>query len=238
MDPFIRGVAVPTVLDASGVVDTTSQRKFVAWVTARGADAVLVAGTTGRGSTLSSSQRVDLVESASELATVLCGAPITSSAGELRALREAGASYVLAAPVTGSSGELITFIENASAAGVAPVAYHHPEHYTPLTRELWSVLVEHDILTKVSCNDPEYLGEAMSYGLRVVIGSSKLMFGATFTRAQGVMSGVASVLPDSVWASTEGNHVEWHSVLDWESGHAGARIAAIEQHAKRVASGI
>ena len=236
MNPFICGVAVPTVLDASGAVDTIAQRKFVTWVTLRGATSVLVAGTTGRGSTLNSLQRIELVKAAAGLAPVLCGVSITSSADDLKALREAGASYALAAPVSGTTDELLSFIKNASASGMSPVAYHHPEHYTALSRELWPTLLTHNVLTKVSCSDAEYLTDAMAYGLSVVIGASKLMFGSKFTRAQGVLSGAASVMPESVWAATEGNHVEWHSVLDWEAGHAGARIIAIEQHAKHASS--
>ena len=236
MNPFIHGVAVPTVLDASGAIDAAAQRKFVTWVALRGASSVLVGGTTGRGSTLNSKQRLELVEAAAGLSTVLCGVGITSSADELIALREAGASYALAAPATGTTEELLMFIENTSVSGMSPVAYHHPEHYTPLSRELWPTLLKHNVLTKISCADSEYLSDALASGLGVVIGSSKLMFGSKFTRALGVLSGAASVMPESVWAATEGNHVEWHSVLDWEAGHAGARIIAIEQHAKHVSS--
>jgi dihydrodipicolinate synthase/N-acetylneuraminate lyase len=135
MDVFTGvGVALVTLLDESGGVDTASTAALAADLVDRGMRGVLVCGTTGEAATLTDGERTELIEAVrgalpGDIPVIAgAGAPTAGRAAVLTAAAAgAGADAVVAWPPPGSEDLGGYFSAVAAAAGGLPVlGYHIP----------------------------------------------------------------------------------------------------------------
>ncbi|MDB5944242.1 MAG: dapA [Ramlibacter sp.] len=81
--------AMVTPFDAQGRLDLDAAQRLARWLVERGNDGLVVAATTGEGSTLSDAERCDLVRAVSEAVTVpvLAGTGSNDTAHTIAPLR-------------------------------------------------------------------------------------------------------------------------------------------------------
>src|ERR1700685_3137794 len=126
MDVFTGvGVALVTLLDESGRVDTASTVALAADLVDRGMRGVLVAGTTGEAATLTDGERTELIEAVR--GRLPGDIPVIAGTGAATAARAA----VLPCPPPGSEDLAGYFAEVAAAAGLPVLAYHIPWFSAP-----------------------------------------------------------------------------------------------------------
>lgn len=135
------GVALPTLRDTAGHVDTAAHRRLATHL-AGPARILLVGGTTGRGSTLSHTDRVDLLDASRGTAALLCGSSPHADPHELAAL------------------------------GLELVVYHHPSHHDPVSSGWFAPLAEAGIPVKNSDPDAAVLAAMLTAGVHVLVGST------------------------------------------------------------------
>src|ERR1700733_12077057 len=135
MDVFTGvGVALVTLLDESGRVDTASTLALAADLVDRGMRGVLVAGTTGEAATLTDGERTELIEAVrgalpGDIPVIAgTGATAADRAAELTtAAAGAGPAPVLPGPPPGSGARESSFTAVAAGGGGLPVlGYHIP----------------------------------------------------------------------------------------------------------------
>ncbi|MPZ73563.1 MAG: hypothetical protein GEU74_10095 [Nitriliruptorales bacterium] len=212
--PLFRGagVALLTLFDRDGsmLVDQTAQ--FAASRAENGADAILVAGTTGEFWTLTASERLTLVEAVR--AAVSTDTPVIAGIGALDTTR----TLELAAAVgrTGADAALCFVPRDADPTRIFPqlreavgdlplLAYHFPAAgYTPLPVDQLPALHVDGI--KDSSGDPTRLvatGGVLTRG--VYTGSALLCSLACSIQIDGVILALANAAPDSAHEAAGGS---------------------------------
>jgi dihydrodipicolinate synthase/N-acetylneuraminate lyase len=223
------GVAVPTLRSAEGI-DFYAQRLLAEHLVSEGATALLVAGTTGRGSLLTLPERIELIRASSGLVPVVCGIDEKVSQSDVVALAHAGAKALLVAfSVDSVLQDAVELLSVCRTNGVEMVAYHHPSVHPPMPHQWWPVLRELNVQVKNSDPDPLVLSGMLDAGLSVLVGSSARLIDAY--RADGVISGIASVRFDLVCGSAEGD-LDAHAELMALERSLSDRIGQIEQRAR------
>jgi 4-hydroxy-tetrahydrodipicolinate synthase len=205
MDVFTGvGVALVTLLDESGRVDTASTVTLAADLVDRGMRGVLVAGTTGEAATLTDGERTELIGAVrgalpGDIPVIAgTGAPTAGRAAVLTAAAaDAGADAVLAWPPPGSEDLAGYFAEVAAAAAGLPVlAYHIPWVSAPGIPV--SALAALPISgQKDSSGDPDrLLDEVVHYAGSTYVGSSAVLALAGPVGATGAILALANLEPE------------------------------------------
>jgi 4-hydroxy-tetrahydrodipicolinate synthase len=198
------GVALVTLLDSSGSVDSASTAALASDLADRGMRGILVCGTTGEAATLSDAERAELI--AAVRAVVPAEIPVLAGTGDAAAGRAAeltaaavaaGADAVLAWPPPGSQDLAGNFGALAAAASGVPVlAYHIPWLSAPgvPVSELARLPVSGQ---KDSSGDPDrLLDEIANYAGPTYVGSSALLALAGPLGAAGAILAVANLEPE------------------------------------------
>jgi 4-hydroxy-tetrahydrodipicolinate synthase len=198
------GVALVTLLDETGRVDTASTAALAADLAGRGMRGVLVAGTTGEAATLTDGERTELIEAVrgalpGDIPVIAgTGAGTAVRAGELTtAAAGAGADAVLAWPPPGSEDLEGYFAAVATAAGSLPVlGYHIPWVSAPGIPV--SALPGLPISgLKDSSGDPDrLLDEVVHYRGSTYVGSSAVLALAGPLGATGAILALANLEPE------------------------------------------
>lgn len=198
------GVALVTLLDEDGGVDTASTANLASDLVGRGMHSVLVCGTTGEAATLTADERVALIESVR--AAVPKDIPVIAGTGAVATRRaaaltaaavSAGADAVLAWPPPGSADLAGYFGAVADAARGLPVlAYHIPWVSAPGIPV--AALAGLPIVgQKDSSGDPNrLLDEVAHYPGATYVGSSALLALAGPVGATGAILALANVEPE------------------------------------------
>ena len=205
MDVFTGvGVALVTLMDDGGRVDTASTVALAADLVDRGMRGVLVCGTTGEAATLSDGERTELIEAVrgalpADIPVIAgTGATAAGRAAELTtAAAGAGADAVLAWPPPGSKDLQGYFAAVAAAAGGLPVlGYHIPWISAPGIPV--SALAGLPISgQKDSSGDPDrLLDEVAHYRGSTYVGSSALLALAGPLGATGALLALANLEPE------------------------------------------
>src|ERR1700689_3855026 len=177
MDVFTGvGVALVTLLDESGRVDTASTVALAADLVDRGMRGVLVAGTTGEAATLTDGERTELIEAARG-----------ALPGDIPGIARPGAPT--AARAAGPRAA-------AAAAGLPVLAYHIPGVSAPGIPV--SALAGLPISgQKDSSGDPDrLLDEVVHYAGSTYVGSSAVLALAGPLGATGAILALANLEPE------------------------------------------
>jgi dihydrodipicolinate synthase/N-acetylneuraminate lyase len=224
------GTAVPTLRSSDGRVDQITHRTMAGRLVTGGATSLLVSGTTGRGSTLSLQDRLDLVRSSAGVVPVICGVEADISQDDVVALAHAGVKALLVAfPADAVLQDAVELLSVCRTNGVEMIAYHHPSVHAPLLRQWWPALRELNVQVKNSDPSSEVLQGMLDAGLSVLVGSSARLLDAY--HADGVLSGVASIRFDLVSSSVEGD-LDAHAELMQLEASFHDRITQIEHIAR------
>jgi 4-hydroxy-tetrahydrodipicolinate synthase len=204
MDVFTGvGVALVTLLDETGRVDTASTVALAADLVDQGMRGVLVCGTTGEAATLTDGERTELIEAVrgalpGDIPVIAgTGAGTAGRAAELTAAAAgAGADAVLAWPPPGSADLQGYFAAVAAAAGGLPVlAYHIPWVSAPGI-PVGALAGLPIIGQKDSSGDPDrLLDEVVHYRGSTYVGSSALLALAGPLGATGALLALANLEP-------------------------------------------
>jgi 4-hydroxy-tetrahydrodipicolinate synthase len=205
MDVFTGvGVALVTLLDENGSVDTASTAALAADLADRGMRGVLVCGTTGEAAALTDAERADLIGAVrgalpGHIPVIAgTGAPAAGRAAVLTAAAaRAGADAVLAWPPPGSEDLDGYFAAVAAAAGGLPVlGYHIPWVSAPGIPV--SALPGLPICgLKDSSGDPDrLLDEVAHYPGSTYVGSSAVLALAGPVGATGAILALANLEPE------------------------------------------
>jgi 4-hydroxy-tetrahydrodipicolinate synthase len=222
------GVALVTLLDADGQVDTLSTAALARDLVDGGMRAVLVCGTTGQPATLTDDERASLIRAVRAAipgqVPVLAGtgAPVTERAAELTAAAVlAGADAIVAWPPPDCQDLPGYYAALAAAAGSLPVlAYHIPWVSAPgVPVEALPGLPVTGL--KDSSGDPDrLLAEVVRYPGATYVGSSALLALAGPLGATGAILAVANVEPELCCRAFEGDAGAQRSLTD---AHLAAR---------------
>lgn len=207
------GVALVTIFDDDDRVDAVATASLAAQLVARGARAVIVAGSTGEAAALSPAERVALVRAVRDQlppdvpVVAGTGAPSTRQAVELsRAAVDAGADALLVLSPPGS-GDLHGYYEavNGAAGSVPVLAYHFPSVSAPGIPV--DVLADLPVVgCKDSSGDPErLLAELTSFDGDLYTGSSALLSFAGPLGCTGAILALANVDPERCIAAFDGD---------------------------------
>jgi 4-hydroxy-tetrahydrodipicolinate synthase len=198
------GVALVTLLDPGGGVDSAATAELAADLAGRGMRAILVCGTTGEAATLTDAERTGLIAAAR--AAVPRHVPILAGTGAVSTERAAaltadaagaGADAVLAWPPPGATDLAGYYAALGDAAGGLPVlAYHIPWVSAPG--------VPVDALpglpvagVKDSSGDADrLLAEVTGYDGATYVGSSALLALAGPVGAAGAILAAANLEPE------------------------------------------
>jgi 4-hydroxy-tetrahydrodipicolinate synthase len=205
MDVFTGvGVALVTLMDTSGRVDTASTVALAADLAGRGMRGVLVCGTTGEAATLTDAERIELIEAVR--GALPADIPVIAGTGAADADRAAvlttaaagaGADAVLAWPPPGSEDLEGYFTAVAAAADGLPVlAYHIPWISAPgiPVGALAGLPISGQ---KDSSGDPDrLLAEVVHYRGSTYVGSSALLALAGPLGATGALLALANLEPE------------------------------------------
>jgi dihydrodipicolinate synthase/N-acetylneuraminate lyase len=215
---------------STGAIDRVAHQLLASHLTAANAKAILVAGTTGRGGSLSMSDRLDLTHASSGTLPVIVGVEPEISQEHVIELAHAGAKALLVAFRSGADlQEAIELLSLCRTNGLEMIAYHHPSVHDPLPRQWWPALRELFVQVKNSDPDPQMLRDMLDAGLSVLVGSSARLIDSY--RAAGVLSGIASVHFDLVEASADGD-LDAHADLTALEASLTDRISEIEHRAR------
>jgi 4-hydroxy-tetrahydrodipicolinate synthase len=205
MDVFTGvGVALVTLLDETGRVDTAATVTLAADLVEQGMRGVLVCGTTGEAATLTDGERTELIEAVrgalpGDIPVIAgTGAGTAARAAELTAAAAgAGADAVLAWPPPGSEDLRGYFAAVAAAAGGLPVlAYHIPWVSAPGI-PVGALAGLPIIGQKDSSGDPDrLLDELEHYRGSTYVGSSALLALAGPLGATGALLALANLEPE------------------------------------------
>jgi 4-hydroxy-tetrahydrodipicolinate synthase len=207
------GVALVTLFDESGQLDSKATAALAADLVDRGIQGVLVCGTTGEAGKLSDVERVELIRAVrgavpAEVPVLAgTGAPTAAAAAELTsAAATAGADAVLAWPPPGSEDLTGYYDAVGMAAGGLPVlAYHIPWLSGPGVPV--SALTDLPIVgQKDSSGDPDRLiAELTQYDGLTYVGSSAVLALAGPLGAAGAILAIANAEPELSAAAFAGD---------------------------------
>lgn len=206
------GVALATLFDDDGEVDTAATAEHAAQLVELGMRAVLVAGSTGEASALSAEERAGLLvavrEAVPDPVPVLAGTGAPSarqaSALTLSAL-EHGASAVLVLSPPRVTDPRPYYEVVARSAGDLPVlAYHFPTVSAP------GIALEHlpDLPVaglKDSSGDPRRLLATLDLGITLYTGSAALLALAGPVGCAGAILALANAEPEVCAAAFAGD---------------------------------
>ena len=198
------GVALLTIFDSSGAVDTSATAEFATQLVELGVQAVLVAGSTGESASLDPQECAALVGAVKAAlppqVVVLAGAgaPSAHQAVHLtKVVLDAGADAVLALSPPRSSDVRPYYDLVAEAAGGASVlAYHFPAFSPPGLPV--SVLPELPVVgVKDSSGDPHRLSEELDvFAGWLYVGSANIVLLAGAMECAGAILAIANLEPE------------------------------------------
>lgn len=206
--PLFRGVGVAlvTLFDDRGEVDTDATARLAAELVAEGLTAVVVAGSTGEAATLDSDERIALT--AAVRAAVPADVPVITGTGApsrrqavrfTRAAVDAGADGVLVLPPPGSPNLDSFYAAVVDAAGDVPVlAYHYPVMSAPgIAVDELGGLAELGVRgIKDSSGDPQRMLMTLDdFDGALYVGSAWLLSAAGPLGVSGAILAVANVEP-------------------------------------------
>ncbi|HET7015283.1 MAG TPA: dihydrodipicolinate synthase family protein [Streptosporangiaceae bacterium] len=210
------GVALVTIFDPDGKVDTEATGRHAADLVSRGMKSVLVNGTTGEAGTLTVDERTDLLRAVKEAIPadipVLAGtggASTEVAVGLTKAALDAGADVMLAYPPPGykEPAELRAFHEAvAEAAGGKPVlAYHVPWVSSPgvPVEDLPNLPIAG--IKDSSGSADRLLDELAHYTGSVYVGSSALLALAGPMGGAGAILALANIEPERCVLAFDGD---------------------------------
>jgi dihydrodipicolinate synthase/N-acetylneuraminate lyase len=224
------GAALPTLLDAAGNVDAVLHAALARHLEGR-ADTLLLGGTTGRGGTLTHSQRVALLDASAGAATLLCGSAPSITDDELAELATSGAWGLLVAFPAGTPlVDAVAHRDRLARHGLGLVAYHHPSHHDPIPPAWYEPLAANGIPVKNSDPGLGVLDAMLTAGLHVLVGSTARLLDAN--RAAGVLSGLGAVCTSDVAAAYRGDPDAHARLVEFERFAAADRIGTVERLAR------
>jgi 4-hydroxy-tetrahydrodipicolinate synthase len=216
------GVALATLFDEAGEVDAKATAAHAAALVELGVRAVVVAGSTGEASALTSEERLALLtetrRAVPEGVPVLAGtgAPSARQAAALtRDAAETGADAVLALCPPGSNDPRRYYQAVADAAGDLPVlAYHFPQTSPPgIPLEALPELPVQGV--KDSSGDPErLLAELEVLERPLYVGAAPIVLLAGALGAAGAILAVANVDPERAIAAFAGDPGAQRALFD------------------------
>jgi len=216
------GVALATLFDEAGEVDAKATAAHAAALVELGVRAVVVAGSTGEASALTSEERLALLtetrRAVPERVPVLAGtgAPSARQAAALtRDAAETGADAVLALCPPGSNDPRRYYQAVADAAGDLPVlAYHFPQTSPPgIPLEALPELPVQGV--KDSSGDPErLLAELEVLERPLYVGAAPIVLLAGALGAAGAILAVANVDPEHAIAAFAGDPGAQRALFD------------------------
>jgi 4-hydroxy-tetrahydrodipicolinate synthase len=215
------GVALVTLLDDAGDVDTAAIGALAADLVGRGMQAVLACGTTGEPGTLTDTERLDVIRAVRD--AVPPGVPVLAGTGaaslaraaELTAAAAAGADAVLAWPPPGCDDLVGYYAELGRVADGLPVlAYHIPWISSPGIPV--SALAGLPVAgLKDSSGDPDrLLAEVAHCPGRTYVGSSALLALAGPIGGTGAILAAANAEPELCCAAFAGDAAAQRQLTD------------------------
>jgi 4-hydroxy-tetrahydrodipicolinate synthase len=226
------GVALLTFFDADGRVLVEATAEHAADLAARGARAIVIAGTTGEGPVLDGDERLALLAAIGPLVAVptLVGTGHREAgvAAELtRAATAAGAAGVLVHPPEDEPPPAFYARIRAAAGDAAVLAYHFPGHYPALPLEVL------DGLDVDGIKDSEGHAERLLHESRggvgaVYTGSAGLLPVAAMYGAAGAILALANLAPELCADAFDGSLDAQRDLLP-ELLEASAGIGAIKR---------
>jgi len=229
------GVALVTLFDVTGAVDTNATAAHAARLVELGVSALIVAGTTGEPMSLERDERAALIEAVRGAAD---GCPVIAGTGDrttrqavqlTRDAIDAGADAVLAlsppAPVD-VSGYYRAVV--AEAADTPVLAYHFPKISSPGVEP--GALDGFGVVgVKDSSGDPRTMFATLStFGGAYYPGSAFLVSLAAANGAAGAILAVANIAPELGVRAFDGDHDAQRELAAVELGLSGNRWAAIK----------
>jgi 4-hydroxy-tetrahydrodipicolinate synthase len=215
------GVALATLFDEAGELDAKATAGHAATLVALGVRAVVVAGSTGEASALTSEERLAVLTETrraipSEVPVVAgTGAPSARQATALtRQAREAGADAVLALCPPRNTDPRPYYEAVAEAAGGLPaLAYHFPQTAPPgIPVEALGALPIQGL--KDSSGDPErLLAELEVFSRPLYVGAAPLVLMAGSLGIAGAILAVANVDPEHAIAAFAGDPAAQRSLF-------------------------
>jgi 4-hydroxy-tetrahydrodipicolinate synthase len=215
------GVALATLFDDGGEVDAKATADLAATLVDLGIRGVVVAGSTGEASALTTEERVALLTETrravpSKVPVIAgTGAPSARQAAALtRDAREAGADAVLALCPPRNIDPRPYYDAVAEAAGELPaLAYHFPQTAPPgISLEALPDLPVQGM--KDSSGDPErLLSELEVFDHPVYVGAAMLLLMAGSLNIAGAILAVANVDPEHSIAAFAGDPAAQRSLL-------------------------
>lgn len=216
------GVALLTIFDDSGDLDTGATAALSADLVQRGMRAVLACGTTGEAATLTDAERVAIVRAVRDATPAAVpvlagtGAQSAARAAELTtAACEAGADAVLAWPPPGSADLASYYAAIATAAGGRRVlAYHIPWVSSPgVPVEQLAGLPIAGVKDSSGSAD-RLLDEIAHYRGATYVGSSALLALAGPMGGTGAILALANVEPERCCRAFAGDAIAQRELAD------------------------
>jgi 4-hydroxy-tetrahydrodipicolinate synthase len=208
------GVALVTLFDADGELDTAATAAHAKRLVDRGVRGVVVAGSTGEAAALSAAERRELVEAVRAAVppevSVLAGtgAPTRRQAAALTAdAVAAGAGAVLALSPPGAGRDLAGYYRAvADAAGGLPVlAYHFPGVSPPGIPVDALAALPVQALKDSSADPTRLLAELAGFPDHLYTGSAALLSYAGPLGCRGAILALANLDPEGCAAAFAGD---------------------------------
>jgi 4-hydroxy-tetrahydrodipicolinate synthase len=215
------GVALATLFDEAGELDAKATAGHAATLVELGVRAVVVAGSTGEASALTSEERLALLTETrkavpAEVPVIAgTGAPSARQAAALTLdAREAGADAVLALCPPRNTDPRPYYRAVAEAAGGLPaLAYHFPQTAPPgiPVEALPDLPIQG--LKDSSANPERLLAELQVFTRPLYVGSAMLLLMAGSLGIAGAILAVANVDPEHAIAAFAGDPAAQQSLL-------------------------
>ena len=230
------GVALLTMFDSSGAIDTGATAAHAERLIGLGVSAVIVAGTTGEPMSLTPQERVALLEAVKEVAAgrpVIAGTGAPSARESVKLTKDAvdaGADAVLALCPPGPVDPKAFYHAVAAAASDRPtLAYHFPAISAPGFEP--AALRDFGVAgVKDSSGDARRLLSLLDlFDGSVYPGSPFLVSLAGSQGAAGAILAVANVAPELAIAAFGGDAAAQASLAKIQLSQAGNRWTALKQ---------
>lgn len=206
------GVALVTPFDKDGKIDFEQFIKLIEFQIANGTDAIIVCGTTGEGSTLTTDERLSLFETAVETAKhrvpILCGTGSNSTSFSISLAKEAENydidGHLIVTPYynkTSQSGLISHYYKLADNLSKPIIVYNVPTRTgMNIKPETYKVLSEHQNIVAVKeadSNIPKLIKSLVLCRdqLHFYIGNDDLISVAMSLGCLGVISVLANIMP-------------------------------------------
>jgi len=225
------GVALVTLFDADGALDTAATARHAVHLVERGVRGVVVAGSTGEAATLDAQERSELLTAVREAlggaAPVVAGtgAPSARQAVELsRRATADGADALLVLSPPGTDDPRPYYDAVASAVDVPVLAYHFPTVSAPgIPVDLLCELPIAGI--KDSSGDPARLAvELDQMDAGVYTGSAALLLQAHAMGSSGAILALANVDPEGCARAWDGDGECQRELIN---GHRSAALRGV-----------